>query len=83
MNNEILEQLVAYANEDLDLAVENGTAMICQTKMGNLDVIYDAEEEDYMISYQVSPSAVFSQSYTREQAVDFVVNAYDVQFEEE
>lgn len=83
MNEELRVQLVSYANEDLDIAVENGNTMICQTKLGNLDVIYDSQSDDYTISYLVSPSAVFSESFDRERAVDFVANAYDVQFEDE
>jgi hypothetical protein len=80
--NELTAMLTKYANSDMTKARKYGVVGICQTKIGNLELTYDATSKRYTVTNFNNTSIVLLNPADAGTTRAFIAAAYDVQLKD-
>lgn len=76
-NKELQKALIRFANQDLGIARKDGHVAITQTKIGNVEIVYNRPTKRYFMN-GLNGEGRLTDGMTKAQAVEKLVSIYDV-----
>jgi len=77
MNNNLKNELVKIAKEDIKIARYQGSVMITDTKYGTVELVHFTENKLFSM-YKVGSGDSIVERYTAKEMIDMLCNTYQV-----